>query len=206
MVTPGPPSPFHPQAITLPAGTGLYRVLNNRRHPVEFNPGHGGPTRFAFFGDPPVPVLYAAQTEAAVVSETLLHDVPLEGGFLRPLHYCDKVAARITLTRDARLASFVGAGLRVLKTEASRLTGTDADQYLRTVGWAEAAHGAGFDGAAWMSRRYDTDLAYVLFGDRFAQDDLVLDPGFGRVFAAGSDLDWLITFCAPLHVQVLLHS
>lgn len=205
MVIPAPPSPFRPQTLSLASGTGLYRVLSNRHRADEFNPGFGSPTRFAFFGDPTVPVLYCAQTPEAAVCETLLHDVPVEGGHLRPRAYRDKLAVRLTPARELRLASFLGTGLRALKTEASQLTDTDPREYPSTVKWAEATHRAGFDGIAWMSKRCNSDQAYVLFGDRVI-DCLIIDPSYGRVFAAGKDLDWLINFCAPLHVEVLVHG
>lgn len=206
MVVPDPPVPFHPATINLAAGTGIFRVLSNRRGAVEFNPGMGGPTRFAFFGDPKVPVLYAAQTPEAAVCETLLHDIPIEGGYLRPRAYQDKVGAKLTTTRRLKLASFHGDGLRTLKTRATQLTDTNASEYPQTVKWAEAAHAAGFDGIVWMSARRNTDRAYVLFGDRVAAGDLMVDASFAQVFAAGQNLDWLINYCAPQHVQVLLHA
>jgi hypothetical protein len=40
------------------------------------------------------------------------------------------------------------------------------------VAWAEVAHAAGFGGCAWMSKRCNTDRAYVLFGDRVGRDDV----------------------------------
>ena len=101
-----PPVPFEPEEYILPAGSQLYRVYSNRRQLTDFNPGHGTPSRFAFFGTIPFP------------------------------------------TRDLRLASFTGDGLRVLQTEAKHVTATMASQYGRTVRWAEAAHAARFDGVS----------------------------------------------------------
>lgn len=204
MVTPAPSSPFNPQVYTLPAGSEIYRVASNSRGVDEFNPGKGAPTRWAFFGTPPVPVLYAAQSDIAAVCETLLHDIPQAGGFLRPSGYRDKVAARLTTSRDLRLASFMGTGLRTLKVQARDLSDSDPTTYGQTVHWAAAAHGAGFDGIAWMSKRCNTDQAYVLFGDRVNPGDLEVDPGYARVFALGPDRDWLIDLCGPLHIEVLV--
>ncbi|WP_125612758.1 RES family NAD+ phosphorylase [Specibacter cremeus] len=206
MVVPDPTGPFQPKEFILPAGSGLYRVASNSRDAKQFNPGVGGPTRFAFFNIPPVPVIYAAETLAAAICETLLHDVPQDGGNLRPRAYRDKIGVRLALKRNLRLASFMGLGLKTLKIEASQLTDTLPTEYARTVKWAQAAHEAGFDGAVWMSRRCNSDQAFVLFGDRVGPGELEIDPWFGRVFAAGPDLDWLIQFCAPLHIEVLVHS
>ncbi|MGO4120704.1 RES family NAD+ phosphorylase [Arthrobacter sp. YAF16] len=203
MVTP-PPDPFTVQGFDLPAGSSIYRVASNARPVDVFNPGHGAPTRWAFFGGPPVPVLYAAQDEVAAVSETLLHDIPHKGGLLLPDAYMDKVAARLVTRRDLRLASFMGTGLRALQVEARDLTDSDPTTYGDTVQWAAAAHTAGFAGVVWMSKRCNTDRAYVLFGDRVDPGDLEIDPGYARVFAQGPDRDWLIDLCGPLHIEVMV--
>ncbi|MCU1572672.1 MAG: hypothetical protein JWO93_754 [Micrococcaceae bacterium] len=201
MVRP-PLDPFTAQEFTLPAGSEIYRVASNSRPVNEFNPGQGAPTRWAFFGDPPVPVLYGAEGEVAAVCETLLHDIPQDGGLLVPSAYRNKVAARLLIRRDIRLASFMGTGLRTLKVDARDLTESDPTTYGETVQWAAAAHSAGFDGVAWMSKRCNTDRAYVLFGDKISAVDLEIDPGYARIFAQGPDRDWLIDLCGPLHIEV----
>jgi hypothetical protein len=195
-----------PQEWVLPAGSHLYRVFSNRsgRKASVFNPGKGKGTRFAFFGEPYVPTLYAAETDEAAVCETLLHDMPITGGALRVGDYEDKVMSRLLPRRDLRLASFMGTGLRTLGVDAKDLTMTEADRYQETVLWAEAvhAHPAGFEGVVWMSRQCNTDRAYMFFGDRVEQDDLVIDTGFARAFALEPDYAWLHAFCAPLNVEV----
>lgn len=204
MVTRGPGGPFTPQDEVLTAGTELYRVFGNHpsRHAATFNPGFGEPTRFAFFGDPIVPVLYAGSSEIGAIAESLLHDQPISGGVLLPGDYADKVMGRIIVRRDLRLASFMGTGLWALGVKAEDLTTTNASRYGETVAWAEAAHEAGFDGAAWMCRPCNTESSYVLFGDRVQDGDLEIDPGFARAFALPADVDWLTQMCAPLKVQV----
>ena len=178
----GPPSPFKPAAETLAKGHGLFRVFTNVRSPTAFNPGGGGPTRFAFFGNPVVPILYAADTEEAAIAESLLHDIPEDGGVLPYDKYSDKVLALLTVTRDLRLAV-----------------------YPTTVKWAEAAHGIGLDGLVWMSRLCNTAKAYVFFGDR-CDDAFTQDASHARIFGSPADQIWLIDFCAPLHIDVLLQS
>ncbi|TFD50475.1 RES domain-containing protein [Cryobacterium frigoriphilum] len=199
-----PPSPFTAAEIILPADTPLYRVHDNTRAANEFNPGFGAPTRFAFFGDPTVPVLYAAETEDAAICETLLHSVPFTGGVLRPRSYESRVASKLLVTRPLRLAALLGTGLRTLGVPASEVTETEADRYPETVKWAEAAHAAGFDGVVYMSRRCNSDRVYALFGDRVHEPDLRIQTDYGRVFAVADDRDWLIDYCAPLHVDVLI--
>ena len=199
-----PPDPFEPEEATLEAGTLLYRVGNISRSVSSFNPGHGQqkPTRFAFFNDPPVPVLYAAETEESALAESLLHDIPLAGGILGSDDYMNKVMGRLLITRDVRLASLRGLGLRKLKVTDTQVTNTDASEYGTTVAWAKAAHDAGFEGLEWTSRLCNDSRAVVLFGDR-ATDAVEQDTSFGRHFLSGDGLDWLITTCLPLHVEVM---
>lgn len=189
------------------AGTVFYRVYRNSsgREANAFNPGVGDPTRFAFFGSPKVPVLYGAETEKSAVAESILHDVPITGGRVNRDDYGDKLMGRVVVQRGLKLAAFMGGGFRTLGVEASNITLTDASRYEETVGWAEAAHQAGFDGCVWMSRQHNTDMAYVFFGDagRVQEMDLVVDRTYGRAFAFPKDLDWLTDMCGSLRVDVL---
>lgn len=204
-MTPDPPHPFDAEETVLGTDAGLYRVHRVVRRGDEFNPGHGAPSRFAFFGEPTVPVLYAAETAVAAVAETLLHDVPVAGGRLPLDSYRQHALSLLRTRRDLHLAAFLGTGLRRLRVTADELTSTDATQYPRTVGWAEAAHREGFDGVVYMSRQLNSTRAYCLFGDRLTADDLEVDPSEGYAFALpGHDRDWLVDLCAPLHVDVLL--
>lgn len=199
----GPPTPFDPAADVLPAGHLLCRVLSSTRTPTEFNPGIGAPTRFGFFGDPVVPILYAADTEDAAIAETLLHDIPADGGVLPYDQYADKVLVRLEVTRPLHVAALHGMGLRRLKVTAAELTAGPASGYATTVRWAAAAHAIGLDGLVWMSRMCNDSRAYVFFGDRCG-NAFIQDPGHARIFASPADQMWLIDRCAPLHVDVLL--
>ncbi len=200
----GPHGGFGPQIHTVHAGEQLFRLFSNvpGRYPNQFNPGMGSRTRFAFFGTPAVPVLYAAASEEAAICETLLHDIPITGGMITAEDCRDKVMARISPTRDLRLAKFMGTGLRTLKVEAHDITATTAARYGETVHWAAAAHAAGLDGAVWMSHRCNTDRAYALFGDRVDTAQLTVDSRWARAFALETDLAWLTDLCTPLHIDV----
>lgn len=203
-VVPDPPDPFDALSEDLPAGSRLYRAFTAAadRDAATFNPGYGS-YRFSFFGDPPVPTLYLAQTDEAAVCEVILRDVPQPGGVLMPEQYRDHVIASITTRSPLRLAQFLGAGLVRLGVRPYQLTDTPTRDYDRTVAWAETAHRAGFDGAVWMSGRLNTDRAYVVFGDRVSSSDLHIEPDHARIFAAGRDVEWLIDFCATVKVDVL---
>jgi hypothetical protein len=54
-----------------------------------------------------------------------------------------------------------------------------------------------------MSRLCKDAKGYLFVGDR-CEGALIQDATFGRLFATGTDQLWLIDFCAPLHVDVLL--
>ena len=200
---PVPPEPFEPLIETWPAGTNLYRVHSDRGEANAFNIGPKPRTRFAFFGDPEVPVLYAGATEVTAVAETILHDVPLTGGRVESPAYLSRQSTCLRPRRDLRLAQFHSGGLRRLGIEARNLTDTAASQYDRTVAWAQAAHAStDVDGLVWMSRRWNSSKSIVLFGDRVSRDDLVVDAGYGRVFALPGDFDWLFDLCRTVGVSV----
>ncbi|GAA1134272.1 RES family NAD+ phosphorylase [Arthrobacter flavus] len=200
-----PPNPFSPQTEMLAAGQPLFRVYSNRvPSPVSFNPGFGSGGRFHFFGDPLIPVLYAAETQIAAVCETILHEVPKKGGYVEHEDYRTSVMAEIQPASELRLASFLGTGLRTLGIGAVNLTDTTSSHYPRTVKWAEAAHAAGFDGVAWMSGRENSSKAYMFFGDRVSESDLEVSPGgVSRIFASGKDFDWLVDHCAVMKIDVM---
>ncbi len=203
-MSPGPAGPLTAETYLLDAGAHLYRLFTNSpgRHAATFNPGLGAPTRFAFFGYPVIPVLYAGESEIAAVSETLLHDIPAEGGALLPGDYANKVMGRLTARRPLRLAAFMATGFRTMGVSAEEVTRAPASRYRQTVRWAQAAHAAGFEGIAWMSRQCDTEEAYVLFGDRVTEKDIEVDPAYGRAFALPGDADWLTRLCTPLRIEV----
>lgn len=197
---PDPPEPLEPRT-----GTVLHRMYDNARPDARrFNPHFGNGGRFHFFGDPPMPVLHAAQTREAALAETLLRNRVV--GDVRPLRrsaYENQVMAGVSPVRDLQVAQFFGLGLTKLGVEATQLTDTPIDNYPRIRRWAAAAHGLGLDGIAWMSRRDNSAQAYMLFGDRVAETDLDVVPGTGMVFAGGECLRWLVNVCAPLGVDVM---
>jgi len=200
-----PPDPFNPEVFTLAVGEPVYRVFRAPRGVDEFRTsGPTADTRFAFFGDPNAPVLYGAETDQAAVCETVLHDIPQSGGAVLPTDYQNRAVCLLRPSRDLQLASFMGTGLKRLGVEAKELTDTESAHYPETNKWAEAAHANGHDGISWMSRKCNSDRAYVFFGDRVSSDDFEQDDSYARAFANPDDFNWLVDFCAPLHVEVLI--
>jgi hypothetical protein len=202
-LVPAPPDPFDPLDHVLAAGTVLHRV-HGRRAANVFNPGMGGLTRFAPLH---VPTLYAAQSAEVAVSETLLHDVPLEGGMLRAPAYIDARESTLSLMRELKLCKLMGDGLRRLGISPQDLTATNGDVYGKTVLWAQAAHArpAGFDGIAWMSARDSTSQAYMFSGERATESDLRIDhAGLGEFAPGEPAFDWLSAYCARVKVELVL--
>ncbi|UUK64701.1 RES family NAD+ phosphorylase [Clavibacter sepedonicus] len=200
---PTAPSPFTSIDEIVPAGMGIHRIHSARFGPAEFNPGIGGPTRFAFFGEPVIPVLYAGDTEDVAVCETILHDVPLSGGVVGGREVVGRRCSRLIAIRDLRLASLVGGGPRALRVRADSVCATDAADYPQTVAWAAAAHAAGFEGLAYPSRQAAGRRAMVLFGDRVSPADLEPDPAYRWWFDDVDGFAKLYEMCRPLGVTVL---
>jgi hypothetical protein len=80
------------------------------------------------------------------------------------------VAAR----RDLTLIQLHGHGLRRLGASRAELIDSEVWQYARTAAWAAALHfrREGADGLIWVSRKFDTAFALVLFGDRVVRSDI----------------------------------
>ncbi|WP_372698792.1 RES family NAD+ phosphorylase [Arthrobacter sp. JSM 101049] len=195
-----------PRSEILPAGSGLSRVHSAMFGAADYNPGPtpaAVETRFAFFGTPTVPVLYAAQNDDAAIAETLLHDVPLSGGRLDEALVRRRVLSKVASSRDLHLLVLHGDGFRRLGTDPEEITRTSPRHYGETVRWAAAAHAAGFDGMVWMSRLHDSARSYVFFGTSASRDDFQTVPGSGRAFAFDHELDWLSRRLGPLNIRIV---
>ena len=204
---PDPPDDPDPLFETWPAGELLYRVHHQRFRSTQFNPGPLPGGRFSFFpganGAQPVPVLYCGGTEESAVAETLFHDIPLTGGRLTADAYLPRNLSMLTAARPLRLVQLHSGGLRRLGLSATSLTDTEASQYPRTVRWAQALHRATTaDGLTWMSRRWNSSRAFVLFGDRVAENDLTPLDG-GRTFAEPADFEWLAALAHSVRIAVM---
>lgn len=202
-----PPDPFDPAPEIIPAGSVLYRVheqalpSGERNDGTLFNPGFGRPSRFAFFGAPPTPALYAADSPEAAVHETILHDAE-PGSFIPRVAWATKILTVVRVTADVRVAAFHSDGLRRFGLFPADLTDTDMTAYPRTVRWARAAHIAGLAGVSYMCRHYNASRAFCLFGDRVPAGVLVAEPGnpAARVFALPEDAEWLAALAASMRV------
>lgn len=204
-----PAGPLDPKVETIPAGTTLYRVHETvfpsgaANDGTAMNPGLGKPTRFAFFGDPAVPVLYAADRPEGAVHERILHDAE-PGTFIPQAHWQSKMLTVLRVTTGLSVAAFHSDGLRRFGLYPSDLTDTDLRAYPETVQWAEAAWRDGLHGVAYMCRHYNSSKALCLFGDRLPLGALQPVPHHidGRVFALPADADWLASLALAIRVVI----
>lgn len=204
-----PPSPFDPVVETLPAGSTFFRVHEptlpdgTDNDGSAFNPGFGRPTRFAFFGDPVVPVIYAADSPAGAVHESILHGAE-PGMFVAGRDWRSKVLTALSLTVDARVARFHSDGLRRLGIFGADLTDTDLTHYRETVHWAEAAWSLGLSGVSYMSRHYNSSMAVCLFEDRLPPGTIRVEPAHPatRAFTVPRDAEWLASVAVDMKVVI----
>ncbi|HSL81660.1 MAG TPA: RES family NAD+ phosphorylase [Thermoanaerobaculia bacterium] len=170
---PADPKELDPATVTLPAGSVLFRVHPERLAATAFNPGHGEGARFHFVDDGSggtVPSLYAAETRATAIAETVFHDVPLRPRGDRRVSSWKLRGRMLSSFRTRRGLSLVQLhhpGLGRLGLEPGELTATDPSEYARTREWAQALHRhGGHEGLVWVSRLHNTGRAYTFFGDR----------------------------------------
>lgn len=201
-VTPDPPVPFFAHSEVLPAGSLVYRCHDLGFRPGEPNPGPRGPGRFHFFGSPPVPALYFAQTMTGALCERLLRYTPA-GAPTRLAHkdYGSAAISGLVTVRDLKMAKFHSEGLRALDVQPNQLTDTDSSNYPQTRKWAEAAYEAGFDGISWMSHQLNGCASWMVFGDRVPETEFSL--GDVSALGAGPGFAWLVDTCATMNVDVI---
>ncbi len=194
MATPDVPYPFPDiNTIILIAGHKLVRVHDPAFKGNEFNPCKGGITRFAPLALPSgdcLPTLYAADDDESAFFETVFHDVPVGArpAYIPLVKLTSRAHSRLVTTTDLVLANLREADLNKLGLTRAQLIDTFADQYPKTVRWAEAfhRHNPRIAGLVWTSKRCDPQSAYVLFRDRIAPTDLAVTET--RHFASAPDL------------------
>ena len=174
-----PPSPItNPQFTVLAPGTALHRVHRTAFRPAEFNPGIGGPTRFAPFSNSagaPVPSLYASATLRAAIHETILHDVPastvIKTVRLNEVH--ERTHSVLRTNRGLRLVELRNVTLGKWGISRRDLITSGPAIYGETVLWAAAIHRDvhDADGLVWTSNQCDPDNACLFFGDRVDEGD-----------------------------------
>jgi len=166
--------------ISLPRGTVLHRVHRTTFGATQFNPGLGGPTRFAPFDDGTgarVPSLYATATLRAAIHETIFHDIPANAG-IKTVHLHDmhlRTHSELLTKRELRLIELRSVTLGRWGIARRDLISSSPALYGQTVLWAAAAHRdiPDADGLVRTSNQCDPDDACLFFGDRVHESDFM---------------------------------
>lgn len=158
-----------------------------------FNPCQGSPTRFAPISDKNgdcVPSLYAGSTFDCACYETVFHDVPPSAKLKTVPKQNVTTRSHTTLKpgRSLTLANLRAVDLKKWSISRQGLIASSPKLYLQTARWAEHIHRQfpTVDGLCWTSNQCDPDTAYLFFGDRVSEADLVVvttrdglhDPSF----------------------------
>jgi hypothetical protein len=157
-------------------------------------------------------MLYSAASERAAIAESVLHDLAPRGPRVVAFESLVPIGLSCLLPqRDLHLAMLHSSGLDRLRLRNTQLIDTLPSRYPDTLPWGPALydHARHLDGIVWMSRRYNSIRACVLFGSigndqRVENTDLVLDPaqshptlafgyGYELILAACTEADVLIT-------------
>ncbi len=196
--TPSVPAPptvgLDPLTAIWAAGAVVHRSYNvtwGLRNFYAGDSGHRG--RFHPFNPGrrrrPVPVLYASESIAGALAESVFHDVPPRGTKIvdasKFIHY---LCVPMIAERDLVLADLTGAGLSRIGVARSELLDGGPRTYPATARWAKAIHDqTEVDGMVWVSRLHDLSRNVVLFGDRVHEN--VLGPAPAEtLLALGSGL------------------
>lgn len=177
--TPQPFSNLHLTTVPLNQDTLLHRVHLPQYAADEFNPGKKGNARFSPIVDKsgkPIPTLYAGDTMACALMETVFHDVPYTAGLktFSKSKLTDQVHSVLRVDATLQLVDLSSVALRKLGLTRKQLIDTEKYQYPATRRWAAAIHAADptIQGLTWMSRQDDTSRALILFGDRIGPGSL----------------------------------
>lgn len=198
-LTPALPEPGDAISIfkeTLPAGRVLYRCHAMSWPGNSFNPGrelssNDYGARFSPFKDMRgqlVPSLYAANSMAGALAETLFHDL-IGGerrGFLSIRPWIKWGMSQLVLRRELTLVTLKTADLYRMGLSKQLFLLSDRPIYPQTQRWARAIHhqNPAIDGMVWKSRQHDDSSAFLFYGDRVLPTDLVLHREARGIFSA----------------------
>ncbi len=164
-----------PVLTVLPATTVLFRIHLEKYQAHEFNPEpchrYYGGGRFDSTLDDCYPFLYAGESDAVAIAETLLRDLPADNaGVLQiPRGRVDgRRLSAVVMSADLELVSLRSAADLAAVSQDPWLTTCDPQFYPQARHWGHwiRSHAPTAAGYVWMSHREPTQQAYVLFGDR----------------------------------------
>ena len=215
-----PTARARPALETLAAGTRLWRIHRAVHQAAGgrvaddgtvFNPGLGGPTRFAPLRDADgsaVPTMYLGASRRGALFETVLHD-QMPGSVVDSVRWREHVLTALRLEVDVEIVSLHGQGLRSLGLYAADVTHTYPSGYSRATRWAAWLHRhTEAAGLSWSSHQDDDEGAYVLWGDRLPAGALrperLTEGGAAPLrLGHGDGLDWTMGVAASVRVEVI---
>lgn len=182
-----PPAAYSgtPASTTLAAGTTVFRI-HQKRFPAEaFNPvpchRYYGGGRFDSTDDDVYAYLYAGQTPATAIAETMLRDLPFDDTGARQLPtaaYQGRRLSALSIKADLELVDLRTSPALAQVAQDTWLTMTDPRDYAQTRHWGHWIRDQSptASGYVWYSRREAATEAYVLFDDRIPSGTIVEDP------------------------------
>ena len=201
-----------PHRLVLPEGTTLTRIHISPFGAVEFNPTvRGNPFAGGRFDSTPedeYAYLYAADSDATAISETLLRYLPADDHGTRILHEYRLAGMRIAWinsTCDLPMVTLRSGQDLAAIGQDTWLTTAPSSQFPATRFWAAAIRGWApwACGLTWRTNREPDGFAYIFFGDRCPegcfqedQDSLPLPPQ-DRTLNTGA---------ARLHIEQILNT
>jgi len=198
-LTPAPPATLHITFTTLEKGARLHRVHMDKYRSDEMNPGLKGNARFSPVKDGagnPVPTLYAGNTMACALMETVFHDVPHTAGLksLDKAKLAGQVHSTLQTAQALVLADLSSVPLR--KLGISRPAKRE---------WAAAIHRmhADVQGLYWVSRQDDSARAVVLFGDRVPGAALVSNEDSRSLLDDAAAYDAVLDLADQIGVNIV---
>lgn len=165
---PDPPAVL-PSALiaTVPADTSMWRIHSATRGAADLNPSPrprvraGG--RFDSL-DGSYAYLYAGDSPAAAVAETLCRNLPVDQSprLIPRIQIRGRVLSELRTTRPVQVADLTGTGSARLNADVW-LTKCDPSGYLATRRWAAAVLAAnpGIDGLQYRPRHDENNLAWM---------------------------------------------
>jgi hypothetical protein len=207
-----PPKSLDPLVEVWPTGQPLYRV-----HQIAYPPAapfaSDRPARFRPLYDQSgdiVPMLYGTGSPEATVAESVLHDLaPRRPRAVAWESLGPFGLSEIVPRRALRLAQLHSAGLLRLRLRNTDLIDTLPSRYPDTLPWGQALYDLPerLDGIVWMSRRYNSVRACVLFGStgtdtRVETADLALGARSFATLAFGDGYELVVSVCTAADVLI----
>jgi hypothetical protein len=192
---------------------GLWWRVYSNAHPAHaFNPSSVGNARFSPLADASgntIPTMYLAQTPAAALMETVLHDCPSpSSGYILTLPKATEELRRmacLAILQPLVLADFSAIGLRRLGLAKADVVDSEKTRYPQSRDIAQQVYALRPDiqGIQWNARQDDRASAIVLFEPRIKPASLAVWHA-DQAINDGMVLDELIELLDQLDAGLVL--